>query len=125
MGGQTSMNRRSFIGNLAGALAGFAVLPPATTYERIWRATRPVSVVHYANIGGVYRLLNACSDTALVEMQPLDLNAMAAVLADVRKLRPRVRRIGFCSQAALDDIAGKLEIIASKQTVKDGFWGGA
>lgn len=34
------MNRRSFIGNLASALAGFAILPPATTYERIWRATR-------------------------------------------------------------------------------------
>lgn len=36
------MNRRSFIGNLAGALAGFAVLPPATTYERIWRVQRPI-----------------------------------------------------------------------------------
>lgn len=34
------MNRRRFIGNFAAALAGFAVLPPATTYERIWRATR-------------------------------------------------------------------------------------
>lgn len=36
------MNRRSFIGGFAAALAGFAVLPPATTYTRLWKAVRPV-----------------------------------------------------------------------------------
>lgn len=32
------MNRRNFLGNSALALFGFTVLPPATTYSRIWRA---------------------------------------------------------------------------------------
>lgn len=35
------MNRRSFMRTLAGAVAGFTVLPPATTYERVWRVARP------------------------------------------------------------------------------------
>lgn len=34
------MNRRSFIRSSALALFGFAVLPPAETYQRVWRATR-------------------------------------------------------------------------------------
>lgn len=32
------MNRRGFIQGLAGALAGFAILPAATTYTRLWKA---------------------------------------------------------------------------------------
>lgn len=34
------MNRRSFFGTIATALAGFSVLPAATTYTRLWKATR-------------------------------------------------------------------------------------
>lgn len=34
------MNRRHFIGNFASALAGFAILPAATTYTRLWKAVR-------------------------------------------------------------------------------------
>lgn len=102
------MNRRLFIGNLAGALAGFAVLPPATTYERIWQATRPVSVSHYANLG-VWRLLQECGRPHWVQIQPMDMNAMAAIMDDLRKIRPR---------------SGRVEILASKQTVQGWFWGG-
>ncbi len=29
---------------LAAATAGFTILPPATTYERVWKATRPLSL---------------------------------------------------------------------------------
>lgn len=36
------MNRRNFFSTLATAVAGFTILPPATTYTRIWKATRPV-----------------------------------------------------------------------------------
>lgn len=36
------MNRRNFLGKLLVAGAGFAVLPPATTYSRIWKAQRYV-----------------------------------------------------------------------------------
>jgi len=32
------MNRRSFFKTLATAAAGFTILPPATTYERVWKA---------------------------------------------------------------------------------------
>lgn len=35
------MNRRNFIRGLLTAAAGFTILPPATTYSRIWRAQRP------------------------------------------------------------------------------------
>ena len=34
-------SRRSFFSTLATAVAGFTILPPATTYARIWKATRP------------------------------------------------------------------------------------
>jgi hypothetical protein len=36
------MNRRSFLRNSALALFGFAVLPPAKTYQRVWRAQRQI-----------------------------------------------------------------------------------
>lgn len=32
------MNRRGFFRTLAAATAGFSILPPATTYQRIWKA---------------------------------------------------------------------------------------
>lgn len=34
-----NINRRNFIKSLLTATAGFNILPPATTYDRIWRAT--------------------------------------------------------------------------------------
>ena len=37
------MNRRSFLTNSALALFGFSVLPPAKTYERIWKAQRAIT----------------------------------------------------------------------------------
>jgi len=39
------MNRRSFLSSIATAVAGFTVLPPATTYDRVWKATRPWKVI--------------------------------------------------------------------------------
>lgn len=35
------MTRRGFFKTLAAATAGFTILPPATTYQRIWKAMRP------------------------------------------------------------------------------------
>lgn len=32
------MNRRSFFKTLAAATVGFTILPPAMTYQRIWKA---------------------------------------------------------------------------------------
>lgn len=99
------MNRRRFIGNFAAALAGFAVLPPATTYERVWRATRPiVGVQHYANLG-VWRLLQECGRSTWVQVQPIDMTAMVAIMDALRKTHN-----------------GRLDIIASKQAVSAWFW---
>ena len=33
------MNRRNFLSNLAKSVGLFTILPPATTYSRIWKAT--------------------------------------------------------------------------------------
>jgi len=43
------MNRRGFFKTLAAATAGFTILPPATTYQRIWKATPTVKwgPIHY------------------------------------------------------------------------------
>lgn len=41
------MNRRSFIDILAKAAAGFTILPPATTYSRVWRAQRPLKLAAF------------------------------------------------------------------------------
>ena len=38
--GQYFMHRRNFLKNSALALFGFSILPPAKTYERIWKAQR-------------------------------------------------------------------------------------
>jgi len=39
------MNRRNFFSTLATAAAGFTILPPATTYHRIWRPSRKISMM--------------------------------------------------------------------------------
>lgn len=31
------MNRRGFLSSIGKAVAGFSILPPATTYNRVWR----------------------------------------------------------------------------------------
>lgn len=50
------MNRRSFLKNSALALLGFSVLPPAKSYERIWKA-RAVINPAYANAYFEYSFL--------------------------------------------------------------------
>ncbi len=35
-------SRRSFFSTIATAVAGFAILPPATTYARVWKAQRSI-----------------------------------------------------------------------------------
>jgi hypothetical protein len=37
------MNRRAFFRKLVLGTAAFSILPPATTYSRIWKATRQVN----------------------------------------------------------------------------------
>ena len=43
------MNRRSFFKTLAAATAGFTILPPATTYQRIWKAQTQIVNPEYVN----------------------------------------------------------------------------
>lgn len=40
-------SRRNFLRNLLVAGASFAVLPPASTYDRIWRAQRDLSDLRF------------------------------------------------------------------------------
>lgn len=35
------MNRRGFFGAIGAAVAGFSILPAATTYTRLWKAVKP------------------------------------------------------------------------------------
>lgn len=48
------MNRRHFLKNSALALFGFTVLPPATTYGRIWKAQRAVAAYAYLPDSGLW-----------------------------------------------------------------------
>lgn len=70
------MNRRGFLNALLKAGAGFSILPPATTYARIWRAQRfpdlqwkcaiLPTVNHYGDLG-IRAQLQACSLTMAKE----------------------------------------------------------
>ena len=48
--------RRSFLGQLAIVAASFAILPSATTYERIWKVRRPEWVVNPDWVNAPYEL---------------------------------------------------------------------
>lgn len=39
------MNRRGFFGAMGALVGGFMILPPATTYQRIWKVTRDTTIV--------------------------------------------------------------------------------
>ncbi len=53
------MNRRNFLKNSALALFGFTVLPPADTYQRIWKAQKkiPGYVFNPADYQGEWKLI--------------------------------------------------------------------
>lgn len=50
--------RRTFFKQLAGLTAGFAILPAATTYERIWRpkTIEPVWVINPEWVNATYEI---------------------------------------------------------------------
>ncbi len=49
------MKRRFFLKNSAPALFGFTVLPPAETYQRIWKAQRAFNPAEYE---GAFKVIN-------------------------------------------------------------------
>ena len=51
------MNRRSFLSNLVKAAGLFTILPPASTYDRIWKASRPEFIINKEWIDASYDLL--------------------------------------------------------------------
>lgn len=69
------MNRRSFFKALLVAGAGFTILPPATTYQRIWRAQRVMPegyvVEYHANSIGFRHILEQCG--AVLDRRPATL----------------------------------------------------
>ena len=50
------MNRRNFLSNLAKAVGCFTILPPATTYERVWKASRPELIVNPDWVNAEYEM---------------------------------------------------------------------
>jgi hypothetical protein len=59
------MNRRSFLDRLAKAALGFSILPPATTYSRVWRVERPP--VHLVAYWDQSLCATRCYDDSYVE----------------------------------------------------------
>ena len=54
------MNRRGFFKTIAAATAGFTILPPATTYDRVWRATKqinPMFIFNPMNLKGEWKVI--------------------------------------------------------------------
>ena len=51
------MNRRNFIGGMLTAMAGFLILPPAETYGRIWRVTKPEVIYRSDDLTGNNELI--------------------------------------------------------------------
>lgn len=60
--------RRTFFKQLAGAAASFAILPAATTYERIWRPKliEPQWRINPAWVNAKYEMLWGCGDSYLI-----------------------------------------------------------
>lgn len=89
------MNRRNFLSTLGAAVTGFTILPPATTYSRIWKATyRPSSV-------GIWEQLQACQ--SIEHPLPLDLDAMLALLFQIARNREPSEKIEIIVPAASVD----------------------
>lgn len=78
------MNRRHFLRSIAGAVAGFTILPPATTYSRIWKATRP-AIKYQGTLIGVWEMMQSCEP--LSDPLPLDLTEMFKLIYAIKKQR--------------------------------------
>lgn len=75
------MNRRSFLTGLIQGIGVFSILPPASTYSRIWKVTRePI---------GIYEMLMTCKS---VEPINLDLKGLILQLYAVQKERAKLGR---------------------------------
>jgi hypothetical protein len=82
------MNRRNFIRNSALALFGFTVLPPAETYQRVWRAS-PIVLQYRGNALGVYEQLRQCTNPDILAdvKTKLDLEDFFNAYYQVQKAR--------------------------------------
>lgn len=80
--GGMCMNRRSFLKTLSVVAAGFSILPPATTYQRIWKAEKQIQFDPklYSGDWNFFTLIDepGCYtykiNKALNEWHPLSLN---------------------------------------------------
>lgn len=48
--GRLNISRRNFLGTLLAAGAGFMVLPPASTYDRVWRVVQQPLLISPAGL---------------------------------------------------------------------------
>jgi len=64
------MNRRNFLKNSALALFGFSVLPPAKTYERIWKA-QPRLIINPAYVDAEYECCFIMNAGFFKRIQPI------------------------------------------------------
>lgn len=64
------MNRRGFFGAIGAAVAGFSILPAATTYTRLWKAVKPTP------FGSLYAVPNPDYVNAPYEIAVLDKDGL-------------------------------------------------
>lgn len=101
------MNRRHFLRSIAGAVAGFTILPPATTYSRIWKATRPV-LKYRTTLIGVWEMLQSCEPMS--DPTPLDIDKMIALMYQVSRERRAQDQIEIIVPTRLVDWVRHIEV---------------
>jgi hypothetical protein len=74
------MNRRNFFKTLAGAVAGFTILPPALTYARTWKSTPHLWV---PGNRGIWDMIKDCPPAP----GPLDLDEMFRLIYAIKRKR--------------------------------------
>ena|SRR5688572_6722301 len=111
------MNRRSFLA----ALGAFAILPPATTYSRVWRADRSeIMASHYrANRLGVYAILMECHRSVDMTPAPANMAEISELIFSINRTRKpgpveiytdAQGKAWIQEQARLEDVAGPNQI---------------
>ncbi len=105
------MNRRGFLSTMLKAAAGFTIMPPATTYARVWRAERetieiysdwsaekvefynsiPFTFAYRVNVTGIHEELKKCAVAIepLDATHPLDIGKLADRLYAIKRQRER------------------------------------
>lgn len=110
------MNRRNFIRGLVTAVAGFTILPPATTYSRIWRVQKTLDLERFQR--RLYEILRDRGPQSQIDVFTDRITALSLSRATIQPISIVEFESQLIQEASMERLIGK-KLDAIKAAIAD------